>query len=132
FLREQPDVLAERRQQDVRLRVEARVAVVPGVDAEDLMTALHEVRSEQRADVALVAGHQHPHAASRSRLCSSSASAAALIAANSMPERSAASRSEWSPSERLSTQRRARSPRLESTKPPTEPRSPRRPSCGSQ
>ena len=44
-----------------------------------------EVRAEQRADVALAAGDEDPHAASRRRSCSTSASAAALIVAELEP-----------------------------------------------
>ena len=75
--------------------VEARGRVEPGVDPNDVVPSRGEIGAQDRADVPLAAGDEDSHATARRRSCSISVSAAARIAPNSRPERSAMSSSVW-------------------------------------
>ena len=102
--------LHDRLRADRRHLVQRTGPVEARVHPDHIVAALDEMLTEERADVAVAAGDEHSHpAASTSRPLSSRASAAARTEANSSPDRSATSRSEWCESAKFSTQSRASS-----------------------
>ena len=45
----------------IRTGVQAGAAVVTGVDADDVVTQLHQPGSQERPDVAVASGDENPH-----------------------------------------------------------------------